>query len=344
MHAKLVVVAPKEHSGEHTVNLPAVLGRGREATLKLLHPLVSRKHCEIRQSGDHLVVRDLGSLNGTFIGRQRVEGQAELPSGELLTLGGVTLKAVYEHRAGTLGGADATTVLGAATISNLREPKVVPNQAVDEMDDLSLSSDEDRGHSPAAMETDWLDESATSGAETLTVQPGAAETFRDEPREESLSSLDEAESGATTTGDDLPAVSFEESGEPAAATSTTEAGEVFDPLDFLDDSPAPAAAEAERRTAEGGDELESTDFEPMSDSDVAPRAGNAASGLQDEDIELEPLDVPEDQELEISDEQVWNLSEDDASEQPGGKEQESDEPNARKKEDDDLDDFLKNFK
>ena len=41
-----------------------------------------------------LRVNDLGSLNGTFVGKNRVE-ESELASGDLLTIGAVTFRAVY---------------------------------------------------------------------------------------------------------------------------------------------------------------------------------------------------------------------------------------------------------
>ena len=43
-----------------------------------------------------LRVRDLGSLNGTFVGSKRIE-DAEVPPGELLTVGTVTFRAVYRN-------------------------------------------------------------------------------------------------------------------------------------------------------------------------------------------------------------------------------------------------------
>ena len=94
MDAKLVVVSGSTKSSEFTLRLPAVLGRGREATLMLPHPLVSRRHCEIFESNGYLVVRDMGSLNGTFVNNKRVT-EAVLPTGGLLTLGSVTFQAVY---------------------------------------------------------------------------------------------------------------------------------------------------------------------------------------------------------------------------------------------------------
>jgi pSer/pThr/pTyr-binding forkhead associated (FHA) protein len=94
MQAKLVVVEPLTQPDEYLVTLPATIGRGQEATLKLAHALISRQHCELFADQGRIMVRDLGSLNGTFVGGQRVE-TAPLSSGELLTIGSVTLRVVY---------------------------------------------------------------------------------------------------------------------------------------------------------------------------------------------------------------------------------------------------------
>lgn len=95
LSAKLVVVGGEVKTAEIKLRLPSTIGRGRGATIMLPHPLVSRTHCELYESDGRLMVRDLGSLNGTFVNNQRVTESA-LPAGELLTVGTVTFRAVYE--------------------------------------------------------------------------------------------------------------------------------------------------------------------------------------------------------------------------------------------------------
>lgn len=94
MQAKLVVIEPQAHHKEYVVTLPTTIGRSRDASLQLSHALISRQHCELFADRDQIMVRDLGSLNGTFVGGQRVE-TAPLSSGQLLTVGSVTLRIVY---------------------------------------------------------------------------------------------------------------------------------------------------------------------------------------------------------------------------------------------------------
>jgi len=94
MNVKLVVVGGDAAFKEVRLRLPTTIGRGRECSVALPHRLVSRLHCEIRESEGKLLVRDLGSLNGTYIADERIT-EAELPADGLLTVGHVTFRAVY---------------------------------------------------------------------------------------------------------------------------------------------------------------------------------------------------------------------------------------------------------
>ena len=96
LKVKLIVVGGANEGDEFQVRLPSTLGRARNATIPLPHPLVSREHCELIEKGDALVVRDLGSTNGTFVGSERVDREAVVEHGSLLTIGTVTFRAYYE--------------------------------------------------------------------------------------------------------------------------------------------------------------------------------------------------------------------------------------------------------
>ncbi len=63
-----------------------VIGRHPESDIFLDDITVSRRHAEIRREGDDFVIRDTGSLNGTYLNRERIES-APLRSGDEIQIG-----------------------------------------------------------------------------------------------------------------------------------------------------------------------------------------------------------------------------------------------------------------
>jgi DNA-binding NtrC family response regulator len=70
-----------------------VFGSGRTADVRLRDRTVSATHCEIIVAGDGVVVRDLGSKNGTYVGGARVK-EAWGTEGTTIAVGQTTLVCV----------------------------------------------------------------------------------------------------------------------------------------------------------------------------------------------------------------------------------------------------------
>lgn len=66
----------------------AVIGRKQEADIRIPLNEVSRAHCEVRVNGQEVIIRDLGSSNGTYVNDQRVK-EAALKAGDRLRVGPV---------------------------------------------------------------------------------------------------------------------------------------------------------------------------------------------------------------------------------------------------------------
>jgi len=75
--------------GQQAIELRPVnsLGRHPNNSIQLLDKIVSKEHCIIELRGTQFVLRDLGSLNGTFINNERVRGEAPLKHGDEISLG-----------------------------------------------------------------------------------------------------------------------------------------------------------------------------------------------------------------------------------------------------------------
>jgi pSer/pThr/pTyr-binding forkhead associated (FHA) protein len=69
------------------------VGRPGAATIALEHPSVSPRHALLVQAVDGILVRDLGSRHGTFVGRRRVD-RATLRPGDRVIFGAVEYRVI----------------------------------------------------------------------------------------------------------------------------------------------------------------------------------------------------------------------------------------------------------
>jgi len=72
------------------VSLPCVIGRSRQATLTIGHPVVSRRHCELYLDKGNVNLRDAGSLNGTYFKGEILSGSVSLAPGDSFRIGDLT--------------------------------------------------------------------------------------------------------------------------------------------------------------------------------------------------------------------------------------------------------------
>src|SRR5947209_12932542 len=68
------------------------IGRHDDCQLRIKSSQVSRKHCELFEKKGLLLVKDLGSSNGTYVNGKRIQEQRVLEPGDELTIGQVKLK------------------------------------------------------------------------------------------------------------------------------------------------------------------------------------------------------------------------------------------------------------
>ena len=124
LSAKLTVVGGDAKAAEISLKLPTTIGRGRDVTLTLPHPLVSRQHCEIFEREGALYVRDLKSLNGTYVDSQRIDGTSELRPDQLLTIGTVTFRAQYSvvSTNGSVQNANEQLEASTSQVLDMNEP------------------------------------------------------------------------------------------------------------------------------------------------------------------------------------------------------------------------------
>lgn len=72
-------------------NAVTLIGRQRDCNVCIPSRDISRKHCEFYVHRNQLMIRDLASLNGTFLNKKRIERQARVHEGDILRIGSVVL-------------------------------------------------------------------------------------------------------------------------------------------------------------------------------------------------------------------------------------------------------------
>lgn len=91
MDVQLVLI--KSNGQQKAIPLPksvTVLGRGTDSDLRIPIESCSRKQCQISLTGESLMLKDLGSSNGTYVNNQRIDETA-LNAGDRITIGPVVL-------------------------------------------------------------------------------------------------------------------------------------------------------------------------------------------------------------------------------------------------------------
>ena len=87
----LRIISPEVPERTVDIDRHNTLGRHPDNSIQILDRIVSKNHCHIDGADGQYVLKDLGSLNGTFVNGVRVEGTCALRAGDEITLGSTRL-------------------------------------------------------------------------------------------------------------------------------------------------------------------------------------------------------------------------------------------------------------
>ncbi len=104
-----------------------LVGRKEECDLRLDHKSVSKLHCVLVKTDGLLLLRDLGSTNGTRVNGQRVRRAALLPN-DKLTIAGFSYKILFGAGAAPLSPEEHTQHLEAGELAQLLGKAKAPGQ------------------------------------------------------------------------------------------------------------------------------------------------------------------------------------------------------------------------
>ncbi|OJW22180.1 MAG: hypothetical protein BGO49_19315 [Planctomycetales bacterium 71-10] len=135
------------------------VGRHDDCVIRIRSSQVSRRHCEIFEADGRLMVRDLGSSNGTYVNGLRVLGQQPLKVGDVISIGGVALRV---DPAGGAAGAGAPAPVATPANDTAELEEVADAVEVDEADDfeVSVAAEDDDGFNMGLDDVIPLDDEA----------------------------------------------------------------------------------------------------------------------------------------------------------------------------------------
>jgi pSer/pThr/pTyr-binding forkhead associated (FHA) protein len=155
MEVVLVMFKDEEQREFPLSSKKTILGRRPDCDLRIPTRDVSRRHCEIGpgEKRSEVVVRDLGSSNGTFVNDKRI-AECKLKPGDRLTIGPVTFVVRIDGQPAVIKPEDTAPGLEES------EEAVVPVQpdAVDTDDILDLGEIEFEFDDPTDAIEAMLDE------------------------------------------------------------------------------------------------------------------------------------------------------------------------------------------
>jgi pSer/pThr/pTyr-binding forkhead associated (FHA) protein len=87
------------------------VGRVDDNSFQISEPSISSHHCEVLLRGNDVVIKDLNSTNGTFVGGQQVTAEAVLKPGQVVRLGQVEIRLEDANAAPAKKQLDRTIVM-----------------------------------------------------------------------------------------------------------------------------------------------------------------------------------------------------------------------------------------
>jgi transcriptional regulator with PAS, ATPase and Fis domain len=116
---RLAVLFGPRRGVTRDVHQKVLVGRAVEADLQLIDEKVSREHCVFEPQGTSVVVRDLGSRNGTWVNGERLHGPHVLAANDTVGIGETLVVYSPDVEALLARDGDSTLIMSGATALGL---------------------------------------------------------------------------------------------------------------------------------------------------------------------------------------------------------------------------------
>ena len=128
MAVSLVLVRSDGRQSEIPLKGRAVIGRQTDCQIRIPSSGISRHHCELNLADGKVLLRDMGSSNGTFVNRQKIQ-QTQLNAGDLIGLGDLVFVVRVDGSPATIDSEEALDEGAAPAIPAKPAPAAKAPQA-----------------------------------------------------------------------------------------------------------------------------------------------------------------------------------------------------------------------
>lgn len=186
MRAKLTVLHGASKGKTILIAKPQyVVGRGEKCQLRLNHEAISRQHCAFLVSPDKIVLRDLGSRNGTLLNGEKINKKAEIKTGDEIQFGPLSFSVQLLDQAGKVVESESTSDAAkpAATPSTGAKPSTGDSGIIsDWLSDADSPASMDESDSTTRMfkfdeAEPKQDDETVAGEETQTIKDSDTKTI-----------------------------------------------------------------------------------------------------------------------------------------------------------------------
>jgi len=160
MTVTLILVRGDGRQSEIPLKGRAIIGRQTDCQIRIPSSGISRHHCELTLADGKVLLRDMGSSNGTYVNRQKVQ-QAQLSAGDLIGLGDLVFAVRIDGNPATVDSEEALDE-GAAPV--VTAPKPAPAAKAPQSKQAGAPSgkssllDADPNEDSSVADFDFLDE------------------------------------------------------------------------------------------------------------------------------------------------------------------------------------------
>jgi len=165
------IIRPKDYEAS-TIKMDRMkltIGRSSRNDICIGDPFASRLHAELRREGDHVLLVDNGSANGTYLNGQRVSGTIRLEPGDLIRIGETEIEYKSEEQEMMSG---ATVFLsgpvGALPADTITSP-IASRSTSDLLSSIKSGQIAEDIRPRANLRTQMTPEAATQGRDLLSI-------------------------------------------------------------------------------------------------------------------------------------------------------------------------------